>query len=148
MTGPGNRRTYRHTAIQSYAKLAGGLESDKSRERAAEHLAGLLDDWYVKTRATVIGALQTLGEPGSADALRQVASSDPVESIRSRASRAATAIEAKRVEVADKEELQIKIQTLSEQIDELRKDLRALQARVPQNNDGSGRLTRKEDETP
>jgi aminopeptidase N len=143
LTGPGNRRTYRHKAIDSYAKLAKKLESERDRERAVDHLADMLDDWYLKTRTSVIAALQEMGEPRAVDPLRKVARSDPVESVRLRAERAAVAIETKGELIAEQEDRQIKIRRLSGKIDELQRDLRALRARG--DYDDSDRLTRKGD---
>jgi len=130
-TGPGNRRGYRHAAITSYAKLAKELRDERDRRQASEHLAAMLDDWYVKTRTTVISALQTLADESAVDPLREVARNDPVVTIRQRASRAANAIETKTEAVAKSEEMQTDIKELKDQIQHLQQQLGDLQARVP-----------------
>jgi aminopeptidase N len=91
---PGNdREHHRHTAISAYARLARKLEESRDREKAADFLSDMLDDWYLRTRRTVIDGLRTLGEPAAVPALRRAAASDPLESLRRRADRAADHIE-------------------------------------------------------
>jgi aminopeptidase N len=146
LTEPGNRRTYRHTALQSYARLAKLLESDRAREKAADHLSDMLDDWYLRTRRQVITALGTLGEKRAVDDLRRVASNDPVASLRSRATRAADKLESASAEVAKQADLQADIKSLTQKIETLQAELKTLQARVPESGESED-LTRKDDDS-
>ncbi|MDH3217273.1 MAG: HEAT repeat domain-containing protein, partial [Candidatus Krumholzibacteria bacterium] len=127
----GNRRTYRHAAITAYADLAKQLDREGAREKAADFLCDMLDDWYLRTRTTVITALGTLGEKHALDELRRVAGTDPVESIRARAARTAGSIETKAKAVADTDELREEIRALGQKLDALKAELRTLQATVP-----------------
>ena len=142
-TGPGNRRGYRHTAITSYAKLAKELDKEKDRERASEFLADMLDDWYLRTRRTVVQALGTLSDPSAVEPLRQMAKSDPIEDLRVRAARVANRIETKSDGVAKKQELETDIKSLQDQIKALQKELKVLQARVPQSGEDNERISQK-----
>lgn len=131
LTTSGNRREYRHTAITTYAKLAKRLESENRREEASEFLCGMLDDWYLRTRTTVISALGELGDKSAVRPLRDVAHKDAIESIREQAAKVAQAIEDHREVVAEAETLKSEIEALSTKLDSLRRDLRSLQANVP-----------------
>jgi aminopeptidase N len=131
LAGPGNPREYRHTAIVGYAKLAKRLDSEKRREQAAEFLCDMLDDWYLRTRTTVISALGDLGDASAVKPLREVARDDSIESIREHAAKIASAIEAHREVVAESENLQREIEALSSKLESFRNDLRALKADVP-----------------
>jgi len=135
LTGPGNRRTYRHTAITSYAKLAKRLDSERQREKAADYLGSMLDDWYLRTRRTVITALGVLGDESAIDALEQVARTDPIESNRVRARKTATAIQNKQKVIATTENLQSEIDALSTKLESLKKSLSSLEARAPQGSE-------------
>jgi aminopeptidase N len=143
---PGNRRTYRHEAITSYAKLAKKLDSERQREEAADFLSGMLDDWYLRTRRTVISALGVLGEKRAVDNLRDVARNDPIESLRARASKTANAIEAKQKVVAETKDLQDEIEALSARLESLKAELRSLEAKVPTPADSSERVSKVDDE--
>ncbi len=127
----GNRRTHRHAAITAYAKLAKRLDDDKDRERSADFLAGMLDDWYLRTRQTVVAALETLGEARAVEKLKETAQSDPVALVRTRAAKAAAAIEARGQETAKRDDLEAEVRLLSDKIRTLKKDLETLQARMP-----------------
>jgi len=128
--GPGNDRSYRHTAITAYASLAKELPREGDRRKAADFLAGMLDDWYLRTRREVIAALGNLGESAAVPALRQQAARDPIEALRTQARKTADTLEsgppastdAKGVE-AEVRDLQESIQGLQQQVEEMRRKL-------------------------
>ena len=144
LTKPGNRRTYRHEAIRSYAALAKKLESEPAREDAAEFLASMLDDWYLRTRRDLIAALSSLGEKSVLDALQRVSNTDPVEHLRRRAEGAIAKIESQSEDVAESEALRTRVQTLAQQIEELQRELKTLQAKLPERETETEKLSRKE----
>lgn len=140
---PGNRRYYRHEAIASFAKLAKLLEREPDRKQAAEFLASGLDDWYLVTRRETIKALGTLGEASAVDGLRAVADTDPVESLRGLASKTADEIVAAGENEKAASNLDAKIETLTQKIESLQKELNVLRTQVSAGED-SERLSRKQ----
>jgi aminopeptidase N len=123
--GPGNDRTWRHAAIESYAKLASDLKAGRERERAVDFLAGMLDDWFIRTRQAVITALQTVHDPSAIPYLERTARRDPLEQLRAQATRAAAKVRASVDEEAEIEELEAKINELEGKIERLESDVRA-----------------------
>jgi len=92
-TLPGNSRHHRHAAIEDFARLAAKHDDHEVRKQAALHLAGMLDDWWLQTRSSLVDALGELGEDCVLDDLRRIADHDPVEYIRRDAKNAADRIE-------------------------------------------------------
>lgn len=133
MTGPGNARTYRHTAIKSYGQLAAKLDGKRDREKAATYLAGMLDDWWLRTRREVISAIGTVGEPNVVDDLRRVAANDPVGALRAQARTTAMKLESKDEAIAKKADQQAEIQALTEKMETLQAELDKLRASVSTN---------------
>jgi len=123
--GAGNDRTWRHAAIESYAKLASNLEAGRERERAVDFLGGMLDDWFIRTRQAVISALQTVHDPSAIPYLERAARRDPLEQLRTQASGAAAKVRASVDEEADVEALEAKINELEGKIERLESDVRA-----------------------
>lgn len=128
---PGNLRTVRHTAIASYAKLAKRLDSERERQQAAEFLAGMLDDWYLRTRKQVIVSLGVLGDESAVEPLRRVGRTDPVEHLRELANKTADAIEARQQVIVETEGLQTELDALGTKLESLRSAVQQLESRVP-----------------
>jgi aminopeptidase N len=120
--GPGNRRDYRHEAIIAYSKLARDL-SDSRRRDATTFLAGMLDDWYLKTRQEVIAALQRVGHPSAIKPLERVARTDPLERMRGRAQRTADHIRSSDRKSVSIEEIENRIEELERRLETLGKEL-------------------------
>ncbi len=136
---PGNRRDHRHPAIAAYATLAGDIEKESDRRRAAEFLYPFLDDWYLRTREAVIDALATIGDPSSVTRLQQVASSDPLAEVRGRARKAVDRVRIRAAETgrtealgADIEDLKRRLSTLEMRVEDVRK---ASAARSPEDRE-------------
>jgi HEAT repeat protein len=121
--GPGNRRDYRHDAISAYSKLARDL-SESKRKDAASFLAGMLDDWYLKTRREVIAALQRVNHPSAIAPLERAARNDPLEIMRGRAQKAADRIRSHDRKSATIEEIENRIEELEHRLEALDKESR------------------------
>lgn len=121
----GNRRDQRHIAIPAYAKLAKELEHEGDRRKAADFLAGGLDDWHLRTRQTTIDALATLEQPTSIGPLRRIASTDPLAELRARARKAADRIDVATKTVSAKTDEAAEIQDLKRRVEEMKNELDA-----------------------
>ena len=128
-TTTGNARECRNVAIAGYAKLAKELDKDSDRRRASDVVAGSLNDWYLRTREAAIDGLATIGDPSALTALQRVASTDPVEEVRTRAEsaidriNAATRMEkAKTDNAASLEELKRRVDTLERDAERARRE--------------------------
>jgi aminopeptidase N len=64
-TMPGTPRVCRNVAIAGYAKLAKELEKDADRRRASDVLAGMVNDWHLRTREAAIEGLATIADPSA-----------------------------------------------------------------------------------
>jgi aminopeptidase N len=125
---PGVRRELRHVAMTGYAKLAKDLEKESDRRRASDFIAGMVNDWHLRTRRTAIDALVTIGDPSAIATLTRVASNDPLADLRERAKTSADRIAVanavqsqKSDEAASVQELKRRLEALEKQAEEARR---------------------------
>jgi aminopeptidase N len=131
---PGTPRECRNVAIAGYAKLAKELEKDADRRRASDVLAGMVNDWHLRTREAAIEGMATIADPSALPTLQRVASSDPLAEVRDRAHKAAdrvtaqvAAAKATTDQSASIEELKRRIATLEQEAEKARRDAAARQ---------------------
>jgi aminopeptidase N len=129
---PGNPRECRHVAIAGYAKLAKELEKDTDRRKASDVMAGMVNDWHLRTREAAIEALATIADPSALPTLQRVASNDPVAEVRDRAQKAADRITAATAvakgagnDAATMEDLKRRVDALEKEADQARRDAAA-----------------------
>jgi aminopeptidase N len=125
---PGTRRELRNVAIASYAKLAKELEKESDRRRASDVIAGMVDDWHLRTRGAAIDALVTIGDPSAVATLQRVASNDPLADLRQRAKISVDRINvanaakaAKASDAATVEELTRRLEALEKEAEKMRR---------------------------
>ncbi len=116
-----NSREYRHNAINAYAAQASRLKDAEAKGKAADFLLPMLDDWYVNTRSTVIGAVQNIGDLRAIDQLRRMSTQDPVERIRNQAKGAASNIAARVDPQTSLDELKAQMKAMQDEIEALKK---------------------------
>jgi aminopeptidase N len=126
----GNDRNHRQTAITAYAKLARELEGERARERAADFLEDMLDDWYLGTRRTVISALGTLGEESAVASLRRAQNNDPLERLRRQARRTADRLEAGKDTDDGIQTMETQIRDLENKIEAMEKAMEELKGKT------------------
>jgi aminopeptidase N len=119
---PGTRRELRHVAIAGYAKLAANLEKETERRRASDVIAGMVDDWHLRTRGAAIDALVTIGDPSAIPTLQRVASNDPLADLRNRAGKAVDRIRTKSALAAAKDDQGARIEELRRRVEALEKE--------------------------
>ena len=130
---PGTRRELRHVAMTGYAKLASELEKESDRRRASDVIAGMVDDWHLRTRRTAIDALVTIADPSAISTLNRVASNDPLADLRDRAKTSAdrvAVVNAARTQKTDQaasvEELRRRIESLEKEAEKARREEAAM----------------------
>jgi len=132
LAAAGNKRGYRHEAINCYVKLVKLDKDPQKRKAAADYLVGMLDDYYVNTRSTLIGALVELGEKSAVERLRLLAQQDPVQRIRNQAKGAADKLAAYSEPGANLDEMKQQIKALQEQVEILNKAVGELKKEQPE----------------
>ena len=102
------------------------------REEGARFLAGMLDDWYPNTRATVINALIAVSDKSALDQLRAAGVHDPLERLRKQASDAARTIAAATEKETTTDELSAQIKGLQDELGRLRDEVAEVKKKVPE----------------
>jgi HEAT repeat protein len=132
LAAPGNPRSHRHAALDSFGQLAKQLRLPAEKAAAAKFLLDQLDDWYPNTRSTVMTALVNVSDKSAVDPLKAASVHDPLERLRRQAGDAARTIEAQTEKKVTTDDLSAQLKALQDEVNRVRDELAEVRKKVPE----------------
>jgi aminopeptidase N len=132
LAAPGNPRSHRHQALDTFGQLSKQLRLPAEKAAAARFLLAQLDDWYPNTRSAVMAALVNVSDKSAVDPLKAAGVHDPLERLRKQAGEAARTIETQTEKKVTTDDLSVQLKALQDELTRVKDELADVRQRVPE----------------